>query len=239
MNSPCYASWRVGYPLHLHPVADRRPTHIVRDSTGNACGLQAFGHTWRTPLIGFPVAVKPTARRGGHKRATLPLRAMARRRVNYERGSRYLPLVSTPVPCMSQTPRLCRHQPPPRMHCCASLTIGLVVVGADIFEAHPARSHTATPIPTAPRTMVHLHCTAEVYRTAPPSTPEGSAERQARRPDGFSGDADPRQGPRSTRLRNTRRRVLHTPTSIRPPGRRLADRSRESTSRRQRGTRVR
>jgi hypothetical protein len=163
---------------------------------------------------------------------------VAWRRVNCERGSRYLPLVSTPVPCMSQIPRLCRHQPPPRMHCCASLTIGLVVVGADIFEAHPARSHTATPIPTASRIMVHLHYAAEVYRTAPPRTPEGSAERQAPRPDGFSGDADPRQGPRSTRPRNTRRRVLHTPTSIRPPGRRLADRTRESTSRRQRGTRV-
>jgi hypothetical protein len=28
--------------------------------------------------------------------------------------------------------------------------------------------------------MVHLHCTAEVYRAAPARTPEGSAERQAR-----------------------------------------------------------
>ena len=86
MNSPCYASWRVGCPLHLHRflhqggqpsggvplgddvvplentpglvagqghgdplrdatsdhVADRRPTHIVEDSTGNACGLAGF-----------------------------------------------------------------------------------------------------------------------------------------------------------------------------------------------------
>src|SRR5216683_1711644 len=86
MNSPCYASWRVGCPLHLHRflhqggqpsggvplgddvvplentpglvagqghgdplrdatsdhVADRRPTHIVGDSTGNAYGLAGF-----------------------------------------------------------------------------------------------------------------------------------------------------------------------------------------------------
>ena len=55
---------------------------------------------------------------------------------NFELSSRYLPRASTPVPCMSQIPRLCRHQPPPRMHCCASLTIGLVVAGAGIVEAH-------------------------------------------------------------------------------------------------------
>jgi hypothetical protein len=60
-----------------------------------------------------------------------------------------------------------------------------------------------------------------------------------RRPDGFSGDADPRQGPRSTRQRNIRRRVLHIPTSMRRPGRRLADRPRVNTSRRRRGIRVR
>lgn len=185
------------------------------------------------------------ARRRGAQAGAPPSRSGDWPKVNCERGSRYLPLVSTPVPCMSQIPRLCRHQPPPCMHCCASLTIELVlvgelvVVGADIFEAHPARSHTAAPIPKATRSMVHLHCTAEVYRTAPPRTSEGSAGRQARRPVGFSGDADPRQGPRSTRPRNTRRPVLHTPTSIRPPGRRRADRSRESTSRRRRGIRVR
>jgi hypothetical protein len=34
----------------------------------------------------------------------------------------------------------------------------LVVVGAGIFEAHPARNHTATAIPIASRTMVHLQC---------------------------------------------------------------------------------
>ena len=77
---------------------------------------------------------------------------------NFELSSRYLPRASTPVPCMSQIPRLCRHQPPPRMHCCASLTIGLVVAGAGIVEAHPARSHIVTPIPIASRTMVTLHC---------------------------------------------------------------------------------
>src|ERR1700731_1619994 len=42
MNSPCYASWRVGYPLHLHSVVGRGPIHIVRDSTGNAGGLAGF-----------------------------------------------------------------------------------------------------------------------------------------------------------------------------------------------------
>ena len=67
---------------------------------------------------------------------------------NFELSSRYLPRASTPVPCMSQIPRLSRHQPPPpHMHCCASMTIGLVVAGAGIVEAHPARSHTVTPIP--------------------------------------------------------------------------------------------
>src|SRR5712671_1387760 len=59
-----------------------------------------------------------------------------------------------------------------------------------------------------------------------------------RRPDGFSGDADPRQGPRSTRLKNTRRRVLHTPTSMRLLGRWLSDRPRVSTPRPRRGIRV-
>jgi hypothetical protein len=76
-------------------------------------------------------------------------------KVNCELSSRYLPRPSTPVPCISQIPRLCRHQPPPRVHCCASLNIGLGV-GAGIFEAHPARSHTIAPISIASRTMVHL-----------------------------------------------------------------------------------
>jgi len=33
----------------------------------------------------------------------------------HQLSSRYLPRASTPVPCMSQIPRLCRHQPPPRI----------------------------------------------------------------------------------------------------------------------------
>jgi hypothetical protein len=66
------------------------------------------------------------------------------------------------------------------MHCCASLTIGLVVAGTGIVEAHPARSHTVTAIPIAARTIAHLHCAAEAYRAASPRAPEGGAERQTR-----------------------------------------------------------
>jgi len=91
------------------------------------------------------------ARRGSLKRAAHPPRAKAGRKVNCGLSSRYLPRISAPVPCISQTPRLARHQPPPRMHCCASLTIRLVVAGAGIVEAHPARSHTVTAIPIASR----------------------------------------------------------------------------------------
>ena len=98
-------------------------------------------------------------------------------KVNCELSSRYLPRPSTPVPCISQIPRLCRHQPPPRVHCCASLNIGLGV-GAGIFEAHPARSHTIAPISIASRTMVHLHYAAKGYRVAPPHALAGGAERQ-------------------------------------------------------------
>ena len=100
---------------------------------------------------------------------------------NFELSSRYLPRPgSTPVPCQSQIPRLCRHQPPPRMHCCASVSIGLVGAEAGIVEAHPARNHTVTAIPIAARTILHLHYAAEAYRAASRRAPEGGAERQAR-----------------------------------------------------------
>jgi hypothetical protein len=109
-----------------------------------------------------PVPVAPRAPLAALReslRAAPPLRAdVPGARSICELSSRYLPRISVPVPCMSQSPRLCRHQPPPRMHCWASLNIGLVGVGAGIVEAHPARSHTVTAIPIASRTMVHLQC---------------------------------------------------------------------------------
>jgi hypothetical protein len=69
--------------------------------------------------------------------------------------------ISTPVPCMSQIPRLSRHQPPPRTHCCASLSTG-VVVGEGILEPHPARHHSVAAIPTIPRTMDHRSSIARI-----------------------------------------------------------------------------
>src|SRR5262249_50234160 len=67
---------------------------------------------------------------------------------------RYFPRGTSPPPGMSQIPRLCRHHPPPRTHCWAWLSIGSVVGGDDIVEAHPVRMQAATAIPTASRTMV-------------------------------------------------------------------------------------
>jgi hypothetical protein len=78
----------------------------------------------------------------------IPLRAMARRgvqlRAKFALSSSRLDSRSLHVANSEAQPP---PAPPPHMHCCASLTIGLVVAGAGIVEAHPARSHTVTPIP--------------------------------------------------------------------------------------------